>query len=375
MSRFRLAPAAGLTLLALLVLAACQSKTGAPVGGEALVVQTKSVPSQPVQDAVLLDGTVMPLQQVNLVARVPGILTSTNFKDGDHVTQGQLLFTVEQPPYVEQLNLAQARLDQAKSDYQRQTQLLSENAASQASVENSRANLQQAQANVNIAKINLGYTEIRAPFAGVIGRRMVDPGNFVGATPGGTVLASLMQISPAYVNAAVGEREVLRLREVLRTRAPGGIDDRHISSAVGRTPVHAQLQGDAGAQETGVLDFIDHQLGQSSGTIAVRGRFDNKDARLIPGFYAKLSIDLGGKRDALVLPRSVIQSDQQGEFVYVVANDQLAHRRSIVTAALPGEDREITSGLKLGEQVVVEGQTRLSDGAKVQAQASAKTGG
>jgi RND family efflux transporter MFP subunit len=321
---------------------------------------------------LLIDGTVMPMQQVNLVARVPGILISTNFKDGDRVKEGQLLFTIEQPPYVEQLNLAQAKLDQARSDYQRQTQLLSENAASQASVENSRANLQQAQANVNIAKINLTYTEIRAPFTGVIGRRMVDPGNFVGATPGGTVLATIMQIAPAYVSAAVGEREVLRLRGMLHGRASANVGDGNINAAVGHTVVHAQLQGDAAAQETGVLDFIDHQLGQSSGTVAVRGRFDNKSLRLIPGFYAKLSIDLGGKRDVLVLPRSVIQADQQGEFVYVVASDQFAHRRNISSAPLTGEDREVTKGLSPGESVVVEGQGRLSDGAKVQAKTNEK---
>jgi len=294
------------------------------------------------------------------VARVSGNLDAIHFKDGQWVHKGELLFSIERPPYLDQLKLSQAKLDQSRSDYHRQKELFKENANSESNVETALSNLQQAEANVDIAKTNLSYTEVRAPFDGVMGKRLVDAGNYVGAAPGGTVLGTIMQIAPVYVNAAVGENEAIRIRYHQNEM------NRDVSKSIGRTVVHAQLQGETEPSETGVLDFIDHQLNPTSGTVALRGIFANGRHHLVPGFYARLTIEASEGRNALALPKAVIQTDQLGDFVYTVGTDLIAHRRGISTALLPGEQVEVTQGLRAGDQVVIEGYARLTDGQTVQ---------
>lgn len=320
-------------------------------------VSVEIVATRRIRDVIELDGSVSPMQQVNLVARVSGTLEAIKFKDGDRVRSGQVLFVIEQPPYMEQLKLNKAKLEQCEADYKRQSELLKENANSQANVETSLSNMKQAQANVDIAQINLNYTVVKAPFDGIIGRRQVDAGNYVGATQGGTILATLMQVSPAYVYAAVGEREAIRIREKVGPDAP--------VKAVGHAVVRARLQGDTGPGDVGVLDFIDHQVNSSSGTVQVRGRFENRDYHLLPGFYAKLSIEAGAERDAVVLPLEVVQSDQEGDYVFVVGADSRAHRRNLKSRRLAGEEQEILGGLAVGEHVVIRGADRLADGTRV----------
>jgi RND family efflux transporter MFP subunit len=361
-------PAASVySVLLLGVLAGCGPSRTANDATPGTSVSVQTITKKRIRDQIELDGSVSPMQQVNLVARVAGTLEQIKFRDGERVRAGQVLFIIEQPPYIEQVKLNEAKLDQSRADYNRQTELLKENANSQAKVEISLSNLQQAEANVSLAKINLDYTVVKAPFAGIVGRRQVDVGNYVGATQGGTVLATLMQISPAYVYASIGERDALRIR----ARIPAG---ETASQGVGRAVVHARLQGDTGPGETGVLDFIDHQVNQASGTVQLRGRFENKDGRLVPGFYAQLIIDAGPDRDAVVLPNSVVQTDQQGDFVFVVGEDSHAHRRNVSTSPLMGEEKEILSGLNAGERVVVAGADKLTDGEPVQVVASGSGG-
>lgn len=330
-------------------------------------VSIETLQSKRIQDVVELDGSVAPMQQVNLVARVSGTLEQIKFKDGDRVKAGQVLFVIEQPPYLDQLRLNQAKLDQSRADYRRQSELLKENANSESNVETSLSNLKQAEANVALAKLNVDYTTVKAPFDGIVSRRQVDVGNYVGATQGGTVLATLMQVSPAYVYASIGEREALSIR----AKIPAG---RSAEQGVGKTVVYARLQGDSGQGEAGILDFIDHQVNQSSGTVQLRGRFTNHDYHLLPGFYAKLVINLGPDRDALVLPSSVVESDQEGDYVFVIGEDQRAHRRNLTTSVLPGETKEVLTGLAAGDRVVVRGGNKLSDGQSVQVTAPGQAG-
>lgn len=344
----------------------CRKSTSVTEGAPLIAVSVETLAVKRIRDVVELDGSVSPMQQVNLVARVSGTLEQIKFRDGDRVRAGEVLFIIEQPPYIDQIKLNQAKLDQSRADYRRQSELLKENASSHANVETSLSNLRQAEANVSLAKLNLDYTVVKAPFDGVIGRRQVDVGNYVGATQGGTVLATVMQVSPAYIYASIGEREALRIRARM---SPG-----EVTRGVGRAVVHAHLQGEVGPGEEGVLDFIDHQVNSTSGTVQLRGRFENKDYHLIPGFYAKLSIDAGPDRDALVLPSALIFSDQQGDYVFVVSDDKHAHRRGVATAPLPGEEKEVISGLKAGERVVVRGGNKLTDGEPVQLIAAGQAG-
>ena len=350
------------------MLTACKPQsTTPPASADLVAVNTLTLQSHMVADRMELDGTVAPVQQVNITARVAGKLQKIGFKDGDQVKAGQLLFAIEPDTYVEQVKLNQARLDQAKSDYQRQTKLMEENATSVSNVESDLSNLQQAEANLRLAQINLAYTEERAPFDGVMGRRQVDIGNYVGAGAGGTVLGTIVQIAPAYVNAAVSERDALRIREKMNQQGQSVKN-----KAVG-TPVTARLQSETPVTEIGVLDFVDHTVGGTSGTIALRGKFANQNYRLFPGLYAQMSVQLGPDRPALTLPRDLVLSDQQGEYVFVVDADSRAKRRNIRTNNLPANLKEVLSGLSAREQVVSVGYNKLIDGQAVKAIADNKS--
>ena len=345
------------------MLTACKPQSTTPASADLVTVNTLTLQSHMVADRMELDGTVAPVQQVNITARVAGKLQKIGFKDGDQVKAGQLLFAIEPDTYVEQVKLNQARLDQAKSDYQRQIKLMEENATSVSNVESDLSNLQQAEANLRLAQINLAYTEERAPFDGVMGRRQVDIGNYVGAGASGTVLGTIIQIAPAYVNAAVSERDALRIREKMNQQGQSVKN-----KAVG-TPVTARLQSETPVTEIGVLDFVDHTVGGTSGTIALRGKFANQNYRLFPGLYAQMSVQLGPDRPALTLPRDLVLLDQQGEYVFIVDADSRAKRRNIRTNNLPANLKEVLSGLSAGEQVVSVGYNKLSDGQAVKAMA------
>jgi RND family efflux transporter MFP subunit len=356
---------------ALILIAGCKPNRPAVLPSGPVAVQIWTVTPEPVRDTFALDGTVQPVQQAQLTARVPGVLEAIHFDDGTLVRKGQLLFSIERSSYVEQVRLNEARLVQAQAEFDRQLRLISENATAQASVDTARSNLQQAQANLRLAQINLDYTKVRAPFDGVMGRRAVDVGNLVGAT-GPTALGTLMQISPAYVAAAVSEREALRLRAAY---ASSGASQQAGPKRFVGVAASATLQGQSTPADTGHIDFIDHAVNASTGSVAIRARFENRERRLLPGFYARLVMDLGRERQALVLKRSWLLSDQEGSYVMILGADGKARRVNLKARPL-GDDRvEVLEGLKGGEALIVEGHTRVKAGQDVKQQAQRQPAG
>lgn len=354
-----------LLLSATLVSACGDSKHAAAPAHKPVAVTVATPIEQQVSDVLELDGVVAPSATVNLVARVAGYLQGASFKDGDQVRKGQVLFQIEPEPYREQVRLNEARLDQARAEAGRQESLLRDKATSQASVENARSQMKQAEVNLRLAQINLDYSQVRASFDGVVGRRQVDVGNYVGATPGGTVLGTIQQVSPAYVGFAISERDLLRLR----ARLPAGSHPG--KSLAGRLKVQAALQGEARPSATGVLDFIDNGLSGGTGTMQLRARFPNTDLHLIPGMYAKVSIEAGSPRSALLLPNAVMQSDQQGSYIYVVDGESKARRRNIKLGQHFGKQSEVLEGLKPGEKVVIDGVGNVAEGQLVQVRIAA----
>lgn len=312
----------------------------------------------PVQEYLELTGTAAASRSVDLVARVGGFLQTVNFKDGDRVEAGQLLFLIEPGPYEQQVALDEAVLVQAQSEYDRQQALMKENATSTASVEKQLSQRDQARAQLEIARINLGYTRVTAPFAGRIGARQVDPGNLVGAT-GPTTLATLEQLVPIYVYFNLNERDALHLREMMRS---AGMLPK---TAVGTAPVFAGLSNEEGYPHAGVLDFTDNNISGSTGTVSLRALFSNESTDLFPGLFVRVRIPLGDPRPMLVIPDVAIGNDQQGDFVYVVDSSQVVSRRSIVKGSLAPEGRAIQEGLDAQDRVVVNGLLNARPGEKV----------
>ncbi len=330
-----------------------------PLKVEALPTVTVQQPKQePVIDYLEITGTVAASQTVNLVARVIGYLESVNFKDGAYVEKGQLLFTIEPKTYEEQLALDQAQLLQAQSEYDRQQELIKQNATSTASVENWLSKRDQAEAQVQLGKLNLSYTKVTAPFAGRMGRRLVDAGNLVGAG-GPTQLATLSQLVPIYVYFNLNERDVLRIREMMEKQ---GIKP---FSEVGKAVVQVALRGDVGYPYQGLLDFTDSSLSASTGTLQLRAVFDNKDLSLFPGLFADVRIPLGVPRPMLVIPDEAIASDQQGDYVLVTDSKNVVERKNIEKGTLSRNGRVVRRGLTLEDRVIVGGLQNARPGAAV----------
>src|SRR5580692_4343382 len=293
----------------------------------------------PVQKSVtrFLDatGNTAPIQSVDLVARVQGVLQSINYKDGSFVKQGTTLFTIEPDTYKYKLEQAQAAeagaqasLKQAEADYRRQVDLVARQAVSQATLDtstssrdNAQANLQQAQANTKIAAVNFGYTNVVAPFDGIVSAHLISIGELVGAASP-TQLATIVQLDPIYVTFNVNEQDVLRIRAEAKRRGM-------TSSELTQLPIEVGLQTENGYPHKGNLDYAAPTLSQSTGTLAVRGVLPNPDRILLPGYYVRVRVPIDQQQDALLVPDVALGSDQAGRYVLVVNGDNVVEQRKV----------------------------------------------
>ncbi len=312
-----------------------------------------------VTDSIELTGVAAASRSVDLVARVSGYLQTINFEDGTFVEEGRLLFAIEPDTYQQQLRLAQAELTKSQAEYDRQTELLKNNATSVANVEKWLSQRDQAAAQVELAKLNLGYTSVSAPFSGYIGRRQVDPGNLVG--PSGNVrLATLDQIIPIYVYFNLNERDALQIREMMQKQgmeAAGG--------AVGKAPMFVGLQNEEGYPHEGTLDFVDRNVSTSTGTIEMRAVVKNEDKTFFPGLFARIKIPVGKEQPMLVVPGAAFGNDQEGDYVLVAGDGEVVARRSVVKGPMTKAGCAVRSGLTPEDRVIISGLMNARPGAKV----------
>lgn len=323
--------------------------------------------SHPMLEAVTtyldLTGTAAASQSVNLVARIPGYLQSVNFSDGAFVEPNQLLFVIQPEPYEQQLKIAQAQLLQAQSEYDRQQELVKQNATSVANVEKWQSQRDQAQAQVQLAKLNLGYTHVTAPFSGRMGRHLVDVGNLVGVS-GDTKLANLDELMPIYVYFNLNERDALSIRAAMKKLGlePG--------SGAGQVPVLIGLQNETGYPHAGTLDFVNTGISSSSGTIELRAVLSNADKALFPGVFARVRIPLGNPQPLPVIPVNAVGSDQEGDYVLVVDENDVVVRRTVSKGTTAENGCAISDGISPADRVVVNGFMNAVPGEKVTIQDS-----
>jgi RND family efflux transporter MFP subunit len=342
--------------------------------------------SQPVKKAVTeyvdLTGNTQAIQQVSLVGRVEGFLTSINFKDGDIVKKGDLLFVIEPPPYeakvrLEEANVAKAQATLLRStlEYNRQLQLIKQNATAQSTVEQwqaqrdaDEASLQQNKANLDIARINLSYTQVRAPFIGRIDRHLVDVGNLVGAANTATQLANIYQLDPIYAYFSLNERDLVRIMERDRERRQ---DKPSLKDKDEDTPVYLAIEGEEGYPHEGRLDFTATSLDSSTGTLLMRGVFNNPfpvsgaAPSLLPGMFVRVRIPVHVRKRALLVSERALGVDQGGRYLLVVNEQNVVEQRSVTVGQLEDGMRVIKQGLKEDEWVVVNGIQRTRPGAMV----------
>lgn len=354
--------------LAGLALAACEdrNKYQPPPAPEVGVAKPLV---KPVTLYMELTGNTSAFNKVDLVARVQGFLEKVGYKDGDRVPAGATLFTIEQLPYQTSLQIAEATVKQQQAllvqydaDLKRQQDLQQRQVASEAKLDDSRAKrdstfaaLEQAKGQVEQAKINLGYTEIKAPFAGVVTARLVDPGALVGAG-GPTKLATIVQIEPIYVNFSVNEQQVLQIRDQLRKE---GLTIKDL----GPIPVEVGLQTEKGFPHTGTINYIAPDLDQSTGTLAVRGLLENKGAVLLPGLFVRVRVPLQRDLESTLVPDRALGNGQLGRYVLVVNAKNVVEQRPVETGDVTDDGlRIIKSGLKPDDRVIVSGLQRAIPG-------------
>jgi len=357
--------------LAGLALAACEdrNKYQPPPAPEVGVAKPLV---KPVTLYMELTGNTSAFNKVDLVARVQGFLEKVGYKDGDRVPAGATLFTIEQLPYQTSLQIAEATVKQQQAllvqydaDLKRQQDLQQRQVASEAKLDDSRAKrdstfaaLEQAKGQVEQAKINLGYTDIKAPFAGVVTARLVDPGALVGAG-GPTKLATIVQIDPIYVNFSVNEQQVLQIREQLRSQ---GLTIKDL----GPIPVEVGTQTETGFPHAGKIDYIAPDLDQGTGTLPVRALLDNKDTALLPGLFVRVRVPVERNVEALLVPDRALGNGQQGRYLLLVNDKNVVQQRPVETGdAIDGGLRIIKGGLQPGDRVVVSGIQRAVPGSVV----------
>jgi len=373
--RFRIISYAGIIAVActaLVMTASCKGKEQAavkpPVPVAVGAVTQKAVP---VQLAVI--GNVEPSSTVAVKAQVGGTLTSVHFTEGQDVRKGDLLFTIDPRPYEAALRQAEANLarstaqfDNARVEEKRYAELVKKGYVSQTQYEQVRTNAVALEATVfadkalvENAKLNLSYCTIRSPFTGRTGSLMVYEGNLIKANAD-TPMVTINQIQPVNVSFAVPEDNLPEIKSYM---------------AGGALKVEAFLsKGDKNPAE-GRLAFIENVVDTATGTIKLKGAFDNRDRRLWPGQFVHVVLTLTVQDKAVVVPTQAVQTGQQGSFVFVVKEDLTVEVRPVVVSRTSGQEAIIEKGLMPGDKVVTDGQIRLMPGAKVEIKGGQKTEG
>jgi len=388
------------TLGALIFVVGCAEQKAAPASKPVVpvTVAEAAVKDVPIQLAAI--GTVEAYSTVSMKSQVSGVLLRVHFKEGQEVRKGDLLFTIDPRPFESELRKAEANLardlafqKQAEANLARDT-AQAENArvetrryerlinagvvareqyeqirangeameaslrADKAAIENAQEAIRADKAAIENARIELDYCTIRSPIGGRTGSLILHEGNLV-KDKDTIALVVINQITPIFVNFSVPEQNLPEIKKHM---------------AGGKLKVQAVAPGQETNRPEGEVTFVDNAVDSSTGTIRLKGTFENKDKSLWPGQFVNVVLNLAYQKNAVVVPSQAVQTGQAGQYVFVVAADATAESRPVVAGRTFGADTVIEKGLQPGEKVVTDGQLRLVSGAKVQVKNAREAG-
>ena len=367
--------AAALALLAgagLFVLHSRSGDAAVPVV-QAMPVTAQTIEPQTVHPFAQFSGRISAVDYAEIRPQVAGLITEIRFKDGQKVKAGDILFVIDPRPY--QAAVAKARADLAsavnnaklaKIERDRGDRLMKSQALAQESYDQrvnaddvAQAAVQSAQAALASAQLNVDYAYIKAPISGRISRAEITQGNLVGSvTAPPPLLASIVSDDGVYADFEVDEQTYLNnVRDHAQTQ-----DQQQ------KIPVELRVEGDSEHVYHGTIESFDNRINTGSGTIRARAHFDNQDGSLVPGMFVSVQMGSGTLNNALLVPESAVGNDQSKRFVFVVGKDSKAEYRQVALGADLDGARIVTSGIKAGDRVILDGLQRLAPGAPVAVQ-------
>ncbi|MEJ2590413.1 MAG: efflux RND transporter periplasmic adaptor subunit [Candidatus Thiodiazotropha sp.] len=317
-------------------------------------------------------GRLEAVEHVDIRSRVAGTVQAVHFREGGLVKQGDLLITIDPAPYAAETDRAQAQVVSAEakvalanSDYQRARRLWKTKTISEQELDtrlntkrDADAQLRAARADLQSAKLNLGYTAVRAPIAGRMGKLEITVGNLVGAGPDAPVLTTLVSVDPIYAGFDADEQVVA---STLADLPPGG-DPAELK----RVAVEMTTAGSDDTGFSGHLQLVDNQVDSASGTVRLRAVFANPDGRLMPGQFARLRMGSAKPERALLISERAVGTDQDKRFVLVVGPDNKAEYREVTLGDTTVDGKLVVkTGLKAGERIVVNGLQKVHPGSLI----------
>ena len=351
-----------LCALALLAFSACKDKKKTKTTVQTVTVEKAISKTIPVYYDFV--GNTQSIQSVDITARVEGYLTERNFKDGQNVNKGDLLFVIDPRTYKASLDEAKAQLekDRAALNYSLEQvaryeplvkkQYITTDEFDQYVTQSDEAlaAVKADEAQVIQAELNLSYCYMRAPFSGRIGRRMVDVGNLVGVAGQDNTLATLVKLDPIYVYFSPTERDIAVLTKQYNK---------------GKLKAYVVLPDEKIYPEAGYVDFIDNSVDESTGTIAMRAVIPNPEKLVLPGQYTKIRLYVDDKPDAVLVPQKAVMSQQGENIVYVVGEGNKVVSTQVTTGTQYKKYTVIEKGLKAGQVVVTVGLQKIQNGVEV----------
>ncbi|MET0497532.1 MAG: efflux RND transporter periplasmic adaptor subunit [Steroidobacteraceae bacterium] len=382
--RSRLLPCVGL-VVTMLVTGCSKAPKPADNNGPVPVV-TRTASKQIVPLLLESVGRAEGSREIEIRARVSGILEKQTYSEGSTVKRGQVLFQIDPAPFEIALAHAKAALaqqeataKQARRDSTRLTGLAAQNAVSRraaddalSALDNAEAGLLAAQANVREAQLNLSYTNVTAPIAGIAGRSIRSEGSLVTAGTESGLLTTLTQSDPLWVRFALSDAEYATLREA---GAPPGGESSTASRAAPAASKSLQVQLLQKNGEpyplAGQMNFAGSEIDTQLGTVQLRAEFPNPALRILPGEYLRVRMSVGAV-PAIVVPQTAVLQGAKGPFVWIVNDKQQAEQRLVQTGVWVGSDWQIRSGLAEGDRVIVDNLLKLKAGSALQIQSPAQ---
>lgn len=335
-------------------------------------VAVQTVAQNPVPLDLTYTARTVGSREVEVRARVGGILIKRRYQEGGAVKQGQPMFLIDPEPVRARLSsaraevaVAKARMEESRRQRDRVLPLFEQNAVSQSrrdeavsGFEVAQANVEAAESSLRMAQLDLEYTDVRAPISGLTSREVQSEGSLVGTEQNTSLLTKIVQVDPLYVEFSVPEAEAALIRTSL---APANAD--------AQTPPRVKLLLESGQEYpvTARVDFIDNAVDINSGTVRVRAVLSNPEAQLIPGQFIRAKVEGVMLSSVVAVPRKAVMSSPQGSFIWIVNGEQKVEFRPVQLGRSMGNNIIVTEGLAAGDRYIVEGVLKVQPGIQVSA--------